>query len=38
MGHNGKLSMMKCKVCNYIEKNNKLFVLKFDGLYKHVGR
>jgi hypothetical protein len=32
MGPNGKLSMVKCKVCSYIEKKDKLFVLKFDGL------
>jgi hypothetical protein len=32
---NGKLSMVKCKVCSFVEKENKLFVLKFDGLQKH---
>ncbi len=37
MGVNGKLSIMKCKVCNFIEKKNKLLVPKFDGLHKHVG-
>jgi len=35
MGFNGKLSMVKCKVFSSIEKINKLFVLKFDGLQKH---
>jgi hypothetical protein len=29
---NGKLSMVKCKVCNFVEKRDKLFVPKFDGL------
>jgi hypothetical protein len=37
MGPNGKLSMVKCKVWNFVKKRNKLFVLKFDGLHKHVG-
>ncbi len=37
MGPNGKLSIVKCKVCNSIDKRNKLFVSKFDGLHKHVG-
>jgi hypothetical protein len=37
MGANGKLSIMKCKVCSFVEKINKLFVSKFDGLHKHVG-
>jgi hypothetical protein len=35
MGLNGKLSMVKCKVCSFIEKINKLIVLKFDGLQKY---
>jgi hypothetical protein len=38
MGLNGKLSMVKCKVCSYIEKKDKLLILKFDGLQKHVGQ
>ncbi len=37
MGPNGKLFMVKCKVCSFIEKIDKLFVPKFDGLHKHVG-
>ncbi len=37
MGPNGKLSMVKCKVCKSIEKIDKLLVPKFDGLHKHVG-
>jgi hypothetical protein len=38
MGFNGKLSMVKCKVCSFVEKKDKLFIPKFDGLHKHVGR
>jgi hypothetical protein len=38
MGPNGKLSMVKCKVCSFVEKRNKVLVLKFDGLQKHDGR
>jgi len=36
MGLNGKLSIIKCRVCSYVEKKDKLFVFKFDGLHKHV--
>jgi hypothetical protein len=32
MGPNGKLSIVKCKVCSYVEKGDKLLVSKFDGL------
>ncbi len=32
IGLNGKLSMVKCKVCNYVDKRNQLLVPKFDGL------
>jgi hypothetical protein len=35
MGPNGKLSIVKCNVCSSVEKINKLFVLKFDGLQCH---
>ncbi len=35
MGLNGKLSMVKCKVWSFVQKKDKLFVLKFDGLHKH---
>jgi hypothetical protein len=38
MASNGKLSIVKCEVCNSIEKRDKSFVSKFDGLHKHVGR
>jgi hypothetical protein len=38
MGLNGKLSIVKCEVCSSIEKRDKSFVSKFDGLHKHVGR
>ncbi len=34
-GPNGKLSMVKCKVCSSVEKIDKLLVLKFDDLQKH---
>jgi hypothetical protein len=33
---NGKLSMVKCKVCNFVEKRKKLFIPKFDGLQNYV--
>jgi hypothetical protein len=29
---------VKCEVCSSIEKRDKSFVSKFDGLHKHVGR
>ncbi len=32
MGPNGKLSMVKDKVCSFVEKIDKLFVSKFDDL------
>jgi len=32
---NGKLSMVKCKVCNFVEKRDKLLVPKFDSLQKY---
>lgn len=38
MGPNVKLSMVKCKVCNSIEKINKLLILKFDDLHKYAGQ
>jgi hypothetical protein len=31
-GENGRLSMVRCKICNVVEHCDKLFVLKFDGL------
>ncbi len=31
MGLNGKLSMVKCKVCNFVEMKDKSLVPKFDG-------
>ncbi len=37
MGPNGKLSMVKCKVCSSVENIDKLRILKFDDLHKHVG-
>jgi hypothetical protein len=35
IGPNGKSSMVKCKVCNFVEKIDKLLVPKFDGLQKY---
>jgi hypothetical protein len=32
LGFNGKLSMVKCMICNFVDKTNQLFVLKFDDL------
>jgi hypothetical protein len=29
---------MRCKICNEVEKREKLLLPKFDGLQKHVGR
>jgi hypothetical protein len=37
MGLNGKLSIVKYKVCSFVEKRDKLLVSKFDGLQKYVG-
>jgi hypothetical protein len=34
IGEDGRLSMVRCKVCNV----GNLLVPKFDGLQKHVGR
>jgi len=32
IGEDGRLSMAKCKVCNFVEHHEKLLVPKFDGL------
>ncbi len=37
IGEDGRLSMVRCKVCNVVEHHEKLLVPKFDGLQKHVG-
>jgi hypothetical protein len=34
---NGKMMMVKCKVCEDVESWKKLLVLKFDGLDKDIG-
>jgi len=38
MGVDGKVTHVKCKVCNIIEGWDKIFVLKLDLLWKHVGQ
>lgn len=38
MGCDGKLSMICYKVCNEIDGREKMLVLKFNNLLKHVGR
>ncbi len=38
VGCNGKLNMVCCKICNEIDGREKLLVLKFDNLEKHVRR
>jgi hypothetical protein len=37
MGFTSKMFMVRCKVCTFVKKRNKLFVPKFDGLQMHVG-
>jgi hypothetical protein len=37
MGPTSKMFMVRCKVCTFVMKRNKLFVPKFDGLQIHVG-
>lgn len=37
MGPTNKMFMVRCKVCTFVKKRNKLFVPKFDGLQTHVG-
>jgi hypothetical protein len=37
IGEDGRLSMIRCKVCSVMEHCEKLFVPKLDGLQKHVG-
>jgi hypothetical protein len=38
VGCDGKLSMIYYKVCNEIDGREKLLVLRFNNLWKHVGR
>jgi hypothetical protein len=38
VGVDGKVTQVKCKECTIIEGRNKLFVLKLDSLWKHVGQ
>ncbi len=37
VGSNGNLHTVKCRICNEVEGTNKLLLLKWDCLYKHVG-
>jgi hypothetical protein len=37
MGPTSKMFMVRCKICTFVKKRNKLFVPKFDGLQLHVG-
>jgi hypothetical protein len=34
---NGKMTMVRCKICFHIERREKLLVLKLDLLIKHLG-
>jgi hypothetical protein len=38
VGCDGKLTMVRCKVYGEIERHEKILVLKFDSLQKHVSR
>ncbi len=37
IGLEGKMTYVKCRICNEVEKRKKLLVPKFDGLQKHIG-
>ncbi len=37
LGLKGSLHVTKCKICNVVERKNKLFAPKWDSIYKHVG-
>lgn len=37
VGLNGKLSMVRCKICIKKKKHKKKFIPKFDGVKKHIG-
>ncbi len=37
VGCDGKLNMVRCKICSELDEKEKLLVLKFDNLQKHVG-
>jgi hypothetical protein len=38
MGADGRVLQVRCKVCSFVERWEKLLVLKIDSLWKHVGR
>jgi hypothetical protein len=38
IGSNGKISQVKCIICNQIRRLDKPMALKLDGLYKHYGK
>jgi hypothetical protein len=37
MGADGRVSQVRCKVCSFVERREKLLVPKIDSLWKHVG-
>ncbi len=37
IGPEGKMTQVKCRICNEVEKRKKLLVPKFDRLQKHIG-
>jgi hypothetical protein len=37
IGVEGKMTQMRCRICNEAEKREKFLVPKFNGLQKHVG-
>jgi len=37
VGEDGTLHIIKCRVCTEVEGKNKIFVVKWDSLCKHVG-
>jgi hypothetical protein len=38
MGIDGKVSQVRCKVCSFVERREKLLVPKIDSLWKHARR
>jgi hypothetical protein len=38
MDVDGRISQVRCKVCTFVERRDKLLVAKIDSLWKHAGR
>jgi hypothetical protein len=38
MGADRRISQVRCKVCTFVERRDKLLVAKIDSLWKHAGR